>query len=116
MHRFVFSPLPPPLRFRRERLLPPLRSSSSLLYIRLIRLADQFCLDFRFVVNLYSYTIRHEITDLSSGRSSRSYIYIESFGLIYPKSDIREKDAKSGFVEVVSVDDFFSNAVDIRLV
>ena len=34
MHRFVFSPLPPPLRFRRERLLPSLRSSSSLLYIR----------------------------------------------------------------------------------
>ena len=29
MHRFVFSPLPPPLRFRRERLLPSLRSSSS---------------------------------------------------------------------------------------
>ena len=29
MHRFVFSPLPPPLRFRRESLLPSLRSSSS---------------------------------------------------------------------------------------
>ena len=30
MHRFVFSPLPPPLRFRRESLLPSLRSSSSI--------------------------------------------------------------------------------------
>ena len=29
MHRFVFSPLPPPLRFSRERLLPSFRSSSS---------------------------------------------------------------------------------------
>ena len=29
MHRFVFSPLPPPLHFRRESLLPSLRSSSS---------------------------------------------------------------------------------------
>ena len=29
LHRFVFPPLPPPLRFLRERLLPSLRSSSS---------------------------------------------------------------------------------------
>ena len=29
MHRFVFSPLPPPLRFHRERPLSSLRSSSS---------------------------------------------------------------------------------------
>ena len=29
VHRFVFPPLPPPLRFRRERLLPSFRSSSS---------------------------------------------------------------------------------------
>ena len=29
IHRFVFSPLPPPLHFRRERLLPSLRSSLS---------------------------------------------------------------------------------------
>ena len=30
IHRIAFSPLPPPLRFCRERLLPSLRSSSSL--------------------------------------------------------------------------------------
>ena len=29
-HRFVFPPLPPPLRFSREHLLPSLRSSSSI--------------------------------------------------------------------------------------
>ena len=34
IHRFVFSPLPPPLRFRRERLLSSFRSSSSAVEIR----------------------------------------------------------------------------------
>ena len=70
--RLVSLALPPPLRFSRECLLPTFCSSSSLLYIRSISLADQFCFDFRLVVNLYSNTVHYKITVLSSIRALRS--------------------------------------------
>ena len=72
--RLVSLALPPPLRFSRECLLPTFCSSSSLLYIRSISLADQFCFDFRFVVNLYSNTVHYK---------SQSYHRSELYALIF---------------------------------
>ena len=74
--RLVSLALPPPLRFSRECLLPTFCSSSSLLYIRSISLADQFCFDFRLVVNLYSNTVHCKITVLSSIRALRSHFIL----------------------------------------
>ena len=116
--RLVFLALPPPLRFRRECLLPTFCSSSSLLYIRSISLADQFCFDFRFVVNLYSNTVHYKITDLSSIRALRSHIHVDSLAYFRPKFPWGlvilsiEGRRQKWFEEVVSIDDF-SSAVDI---
>ena len=72
--RLVFRALPPPLRFRRERLLPTFCSSSSPLYIRSYN-RRFVLLDFRFVVNLSSGPFHYRIIRYTS----RVYLRADPF-------------------------------------
>ena len=76
--RLVFFALPPPLRFRRERLLPTFCSSSSpCVYVHII--AILFYLDFRLVVNLSSGTFHYKIIRYTSPFYLRADLFAHIF-------------------------------------
>ena len=82
-HRFVFPPLPPPLRFSREHLLPSLRSSSSTAETFARRIWSRF-----FLLELIDWSIDYfilfEADGYFIGRNSRFRPRSRYYFLFFP--------------------------------